>query len=108
MSATTLFRKRKKPDQAVEEQIMYTKNSTTALKTGRTAQLQSERDAKTERGFLATRGAPSHARASLRSASRPVRANPFGTVATYLLSFALLAGGSFLIAQIWTNLAMVR
>jgi hypothetical protein len=87
---------------------MYTKNTTTALKTGRSALLQSERDATTERGLLATRGAPFDARASLRTATRPLPANRFGTVVTYLLSFALLAGGSFVIAQIWTNLAMVR
>jgi hypothetical protein len=88
---------------------MYTKNSkSTALKTERPALLQSERDATTERGLLATRGAPIGARASLRTTTRPTPTDRLGKTFTFLLSLALLAGGSLVIAQIWANLAMVR
>lgn len=88
---------------------MYSKNSkSTALKTGRPALFQSERDATTERGLLATRGAPLDARASLRTTTRPASTGWLGATFTFLVSLALLAGGSLVIAQIWANLAMVR
>jgi hypothetical protein len=88
---------------------MYSKNTkSTALKTERPAQLQSRREVTTERGLLASRGSSIDARASLRAATRPASVDRLGTTFTFLLSLALLAGGSVLIAQIWTNLAMVR
>jgi hypothetical protein len=88
---------------------MYSETTkSTALKTGRRAALQSERDGTTERGLLASRGAPIDARASVPAATRSASVDRLGTTFTFLLSLALLAGGSVVIAQIWANLAMVR
>ena len=88
---------------------MYGNNTkSTAVKAGRAAPFQSGRDATTERGLLATRGVSIDPRASLQAAPGPAPADRLGSALTFLVSFALLAGGSVVIAQIWANLAMVR
>jgi hypothetical protein len=88
---------------------MYSNNiKSTADKAGRPAGYQSERDATTERGLLATRGVSADAQASVQAANRPASVDRLGTTFTFLLSLALLAGGSLVIAQIWAHLAMVR
>jgi hypothetical protein len=37
-----------------------------------------------------------------------VAADRIGTAVALLLSLALMAGGSLMVAQIWTHLAMIR
>ena len=76
----------------------------TNVNAGRPA-LQRARDATAARGLQASRGLPADARASLAPA-KP--ADRLGTAFTLLLSLALVAGGSLMVGQIWTNLAMIR
>jgi hypothetical protein len=88
---------------------MYNDNTkSTAVKGGRPALFSSERNATAERGFPASRGLPIDARASSQAVNHPVPDDRLGTVVTLLLGVALVAGGALTIAQIWTNLAMIR
>ncbi len=88
---------------------MYNDNTkSTAVKAGRPALFSSERNAAAERGLPASRGLPSDARAASQAVKHTVPTDRLGTVFTLLLSVALVAGGALTIAQIWTNLAMIR
>jgi hypothetical protein len=91
------------------EKIMFSNDTkSTAIKAGRPAPFQSGRDATTQRGFLASRGFPVDPRASSQAADLPAPADRLGTALTFLLSLALLAGGSLVVAQIWAHQAMIR
>jgi hypothetical protein len=88
---------------------MYNDNTkSTAVKAARPAQFTSERNATAERGFPASRGLPLDARASSQAVNRPLPTDRLGTVVTLLIGIGLVAGGALAVAQIWTNLAMVR
>jgi hypothetical protein len=80
----------------------------TAAKAGRPALFQSGRNATAERGLPASRGFPIDARASSQAANPSVPTDRLGTAVTLLLGVAFVAGGALMIAQIWTNLAMIR
>jgi hypothetical protein len=85
-------------------------NSTksTTVKAGRSALLQTTRDATAGQGLQAIRGLPLGTRASSPAAKPSPRADRIGAAVTLLLSLALMAGGSLMVAQIWANLAMIR
>jgi hypothetical protein len=80
----------------------------TAVKAGRPALLQSGRNATAERGLPASRGLPIDARASSQGPNLSVPSERTGTVVTLLIGIAVVAGGALTVAQIWTNLAMIR
>lgn len=80
----------------------------TTVKAGQPAQFQRVRSATAERGFAASRGLPIDARASSQVPNLPVPSDRIGTVVTLLIGIALVAGGALTVAQIWTNLAMIR
>ena len=70
---------------------------------------QSVRNAAARRGLQATRGLSVGAPASSQAAQPSVPpADRVGAAVTLLLSLALMAGGSLMVAQIWANLAMIR
>jgi hypothetical protein len=87
---------------------MYNDNTQPTNKAGRPAPLQSGRSATAERGFPASRGLPVDERASLRTPNLSVPNERIGTVIALLVGIALVAGGALTVAQIWTNLAMIR
>jgi hypothetical protein len=88
---------------------MVSDNSkSTAVKGGRPALFQSGRSATAERGLPASRGLPVDARAASQAVKHPVPTDRLGTAFTLFLSVALVAGGALMVAQIWTNLAMIR
>ncbi len=70
--------------------------------------LQSVRDATAGRGLQASRGHPIGTRASSQAAEPSLPTDRIGAAVTLLLSLALMAGGSLMVAQIWANLAMIR
>jgi hypothetical protein len=81
----------------------------TTLKAGRTAALQTTRTATAARALLANRGLPAGARTQSPAAQQTVSpADRVGAAVTVALSLALVAGGSLMVAQIWTHLAMIR
>jgi hypothetical protein len=82
-------------------------NKSTTLKTGRPAP-QTTRHATAGRGLQASRGLPIGKRAFSPAAEPSVHADRIGAAVTLLLSLALVAGGSLMVAQIWANLAMIR
>ena len=81
----------------------------TPSKTAPRALFQSVRNATAGRGLQASRGlcvgAPAYAQATQPSVAP---ADRIGAAVTLLLSLALMAGGSLMVAQIWANLAMIR
>ena len=77
------------------------------VKAGQPAQFQRVRSSTAERGFAASRGLPIDARASSQVPNL-VPSDRIGTVVTLLIGIALVAGGALTVAQIWTNLAMIR
>jgi hypothetical protein len=79
-----------------------------AAKAGRPAALPTTRNATAARGLNASRGLPGDAREYSQPAQPSVAADQIGTAVTLLLSLALMAGGSLMVAQIWAHLAMVR
>lgn len=84
----------------------------TSVKAGRPA-LLGEREATAGRGLQASRRAPAGTRAAspaLAPAASPssASADRIGAAVTFLLSLGLVAGGSLMVAQIWSNLAMIR
>jgi hypothetical protein len=88
---------------------MYNDNTkSTAAKAERPALFQSGRSATAERGLPASRGLPIDARASSQTPNLSVPNDRIGTVVALLLGIALVAGGALTVAQIWTNLAMIR
>jgi hypothetical protein len=93
----------------VEEKTMFS-NSTksTTVKTGQPAAFQRVRNAVAGRGLAARRGLPADTRAHSQAVQPPVPADRLGTALTFLLSLALVAGGSLVVAQIWANQAMIR
>jgi len=78
------------------------------VKAGRAAVLQCTRNATAGRGIPASRGLAADTRAHSPAAERSAPADRIGTAVTLLLSLALVAGGSLMVAQIWANLAMIR
>ncbi len=80
----------------------------TTVKAGRPAVLQTARDATGARGLQARRGLSIGARAYAQAAQPSVPADRIGTAVVLMLSFALVAGGSLIVAQIWAHLAMIR
>jgi len=93
----------------VEEKTMFS-NSTksTTVKAGQPATFRRVRNAAADRGLAATRGLPADTRAHSQAVQPPVPADRLGTALTLLLSLALVAGGSLVVAQIWANQAMIR
>ena len=88
---------------------MFSNSSkSTTVKTGRPAALQTTRNATAGRGLQASRGLPIGTRASSQAAAPSVHVDRIGAAVTLLLSLALMAGGSLMVAQIWANLAMIR
>jgi hypothetical protein len=85
-------------------------NSTksTTVKPGRPAALQTTRNATAARGLNASRGLLVGARECSQATQPSVFADQIGTAVTLLLSLALVAGGSLMVAQIWAHLAMIR
>ena len=85
-------------------------NSTksTTVKAGRSALLQTTRNAIAGQGLQASRGVPIGTRASSPASEPSLPTDRIGAAATLLLSLALTAGGSLMVAQIWANLAMIR
>jgi hypothetical protein len=81
--------------------------STTVI-AGQPGQFQRVRSSTAERGFSASRGLPIDARASSQVPNLSVPSDRIGTVVTLLIGIALAAGGALTVAQIWTNLAMIR
>ena len=56
-----------------------------------------------------TQTLPAGARSDSPAAQQPVSpADRVGAAVTVALSLALVAGGSLMVAQIWTHLAMIR
>lgn len=80
----------------------------TTVNAGRSVTLQSARNATAVRGFQASRSLPAGTRASSQAAASSTPTDRLGSAVTLLLSLALLAGGSLMVAQIWANLAMIR
>jgi hypothetical protein len=81
----------------------------TTVKAGRIAALQTTRSATAARALPANRGLPAGARSDSPAAQQPVSpADRVGAAVTVALSLALVAGGSLMVAQIWTHLAMIR
>jgi hypothetical protein len=102
-------RGRAKKETSRKEKIMLSDNTkSTAVKAGRSALFQSGRNATAERGLSASRGLPLDARASSQAPNLSVPADRIGTIVTLFLGIALVAGGALTVAQIWTNLAMIR
>lgn len=88
---------------------MFSNNTKpTTVKIGSAAAFQRARNATAERGLPASRGLPIDTRARSQAVQPPVPADRFGTALTLLLSLALVAGGSLVVAQIWANQAMIR
>ncbi|HVA79542.1 MAG TPA: hypothetical protein VNF29_01300 [Candidatus Binataceae bacterium] len=83
--------------------------ASTAIKAAPRALFQSVRNAAAGRGLQASRGltvgAPAYSQAAQPSVPA---ADRIGVAVTLLLSLALMAGGSLMVAQIWANLAMIR
>jgi hypothetical protein len=93
----------------VEEKTMLNDSTkSTNVKAGRPAVFQTAREATAGRGLQASRGLPADARAASQAAAPSVPADRLGMAVTLLLSLALVAGGSLMVAQIWANLAMIR
>jgi hypothetical protein len=89
---------------AVEEKTMFGNNTkSTTVKAVQPAPFQRVRNAAADRGFAANRGVPADTRAHSQAVQPPVPADRFGTALTFLLSLALMAGGSLVVAQIWAN-----
>jgi hypothetical protein len=99
------------PERAVEEKrgksMLNNSIKSTNVKAGRPV-LQSAREATAGRGPQASRGLPADARSASQAAVPSVPADRLGMAVTLLLSLALVAGGSLMVAQIWANLAMIR
>jgi hypothetical protein len=99
------------PERAVEEKrgksMLNNSIKSTNVKAGRPV-LQSAREATAGRGLQASRGLPADARSASQAAVPSVPADRLGMAVTLLLSLALVAGGSLMVAQIWANLAMIR
>jgi hypothetical protein len=88
---------------------MFNSNTkSTTVKAGQPAPFQRVRNSTTDRGLTASRGVPTETRAHSQAVRPPVRADRLGTALTFLLSVALVAGGSLVVAQIWANQAMIR
>jgi len=79
-----------------------------AAKAGRSAALQTTRNATAARGLDASRSLPIGARVGSQTAQPSVAADRIGTAVTLVLSLALMASGSLMVAQIWAHLAMIR
>jgi hypothetical protein len=104
-----LYHNTKIHERAVEEKTVFSNDTKPiTVKTGPAAGFQRARNATAERGFPASRGLPIGTRARSQAVQPPVRADRFGTALTLLLSLALVAGGSQVVAQIWANQAMIR
>jgi hypothetical protein len=87
---------------------MFSNKTKSAESTASKAVLQSVRYATAARGLRASRGLPVGTRVSSPAAAPSMGADRIGAAVTLLLSLALVAGGSFMVAQIWANLAMIR
>jgi hypothetical protein len=88
---------------------MFSNSSkSTTVKTGRPAVLRTTRDATAGQGLQASRGVPIGTRASSPASEPSLPTDRIGAAVTLLLSLALMAGGSLMVAQIWANLAMIR
>jgi hypothetical protein len=77
------------------------------VKTGRIP-VQSAREAAASRGLQSSRGFPANVQASSQAPAPSARADRLGAAVTLVLSLALVAGASLMVAQIWANLAMIR
>jgi hypothetical protein len=88
---------------------MFSSNTkSTTVKGGQRALFQRMRNSAADRGLAASRGVPAQTRAHSRAVRPPVPADRLGTALTFLLSLALVAGGSLVVGQIWANQAMIR
>lgn len=88
---------------------MFSNNTKSiSVRSVQSAPSQRVRNAAADRGFAASRGVPVDTRARSQAVQPQVPADRFGTALTFLLSLALMAGGSLVIAQIWANQAMIR
>ena len=80
-----------------------------ALKSRRRASARKLRDATARRGLYHPEdNAFAVARARTHPANASASADRIGAAVTLLLSVGLLAGGWLAVAQLWSNLAMVR
>jgi len=88
--------------------MVNSNTKSTTVKAGQPAvPFQQMRNAAAGRGLAASRGVPAETR-SPSQATRPPVSDRLGTTLTFLLSLALVAGGSLVVAQIWANQAMIR
>jgi|HubBroStandDraft_1064217.scaffolds.fasta_scaffold670449_1 hypothetical protein len=84
------------------------KTKSTTVRSVQPAPSQRVRNAAPGQGFAASRGVSVDTRARSQAVQPQVPADRFGTALTFLLSLALMAGGSLVVAQIWANQAMIR
>jgi len=88
---------------------MLTNNTkSTNAASGSPAVPRSARSAIAGRGVRAIRGLPVEPRSAGPAAERAASADRIGSAVTLVLSLALVAGGSLMVAQIWANLGMIR
>jgi hypothetical protein len=88
--------------------MLSNNTKSTSVRAVQPAPSQRVRNAAADQGFAASRGVPADMRARSQTVQQPVPADRFGTALTFLLSLALVAGGSLVVAQIWANQAMIR
>jgi len=88
---------------------MFNNNTkSTNVRAVQSAPSQRLRNAAADRGFAASRRVPADTRTRSQAMQPQMPADRFGTALTLLLSLALMAGGSLVVAQIWANQAMIR